>query len=258
MILAWALPPRSIGVCLGSGPPCYKLFFHEWSCLGSGGSARLFPEVPKVGRTAPATRGVYTSAPGVPRRAGWSSLVPPIRPPSVGVAYSGPRPPGGARRQVQPARSRCRCSRRRRRHRGARALFYPGFLLSPGISGDIAKGRPGSCHGGQGLPLLPHCQEGKLQLGGAPGQRGGQGRGRTRPPHTCTSGFSATSPCIPLAFSLSPPSAALLRIAPSNAPSRLLLAPLSLPLSPCAREPQFPDAASLLLESPADRTPVSV
>lgn len=93
------------------------------------------------------------------------------------------------RRQVHPARSHCRCSRRRRRHRGARALFYPGFLLSPEISGDISKGRPGSRHGGQGLPLLPHCQEGKLQLGGAPGQRGGQGRGRMRPPHTCTSGL---------------------------------------------------------------------
>lgn len=53
----------------------------------------MFPEVPKVGRTAPAPRGVYTSAPGVPRRAGWSSLVPPIRPPSVGVAYSGPALP---------------------------------------------------------------------------------------------------------------------------------------------------------------------
>lgn len=148
------------------------------------------------------------------------------------------------RRQVHPARSRCRSSRRRRRHRGARALFYPGFLLSPGISGDISKGRPGSRHGGQGLPLLPHCQEGKLQLGGAPGQRGGQGRGRTRPPHTCTSGLLRhLTPCTARFLSIFPACCASL-----DRPLKCSLSPSLWVFYPCpslwAREPQILDALS--------------
>lgn len=49
-------------------------------------------------------------------------------------------------------------------------------MWSPRVSGDIPKGRPGSHHGGKGLPLLPHSQEGELQPGGTPGQQSGQGR----------------------------------------------------------------------------------
>lgn len=45
-------------------------------------------------------------------------------------------------------------------------------------------------------------------------------------------GFSATSPCVPLAFSPSPPRAALLQIAPSSVPSHAFsVGPLSLPCS---------------------------
>lgn len=97
-----------------------------------------------------------------------------------GRALKWPRPPAGFLALSPPGRSSCERPCRRCQHRGARALFHPGFLLSPGVSGDIPKGRPGSRHGGQRLPLLPHCQEGELQLGGTPGQRGGQGRGRSR------------------------------------------------------------------------------
>lgn len=45
-------------------------------------------------------------------------------------------------------------------------------------------------------------------------------------------GFSATSPGVPLAFTPSPPRAALLRIAPSSVPSHAFsVGPLSLPFS---------------------------
>lgn len=181
------------------------------------------------------------------------------RPPLHGRGFKTIPPfPVEPRRQVHPARSCCRCTRSRRRHRGARALFYPGFLLSPGISGDISKGRPGSRHGGQGLPLLPHCQEGKLQLGGAPGQRGGQGRGRTRPPHTCTSGLLRhLTLCTARFLSIFPACCAFpdLSLKCSLSPSLWVLYPCP---SLCAREPQILDAAFLLPKRPADRTPVSV
>ena len=52
-------------------------------------------------------------------------------------------------------------------------------MWSHRVSGDIPTGRPGSCHGSQGLPLLPHGQESELQLGSTPGQQSSQGlRGR--------------------------------------------------------------------------------
>lgn len=62
------------------------------------------------------------------------------------------------------------------RHRGAGAAFLLRVLWSHRVSGDIPKGRPGGRHGGQGLPLLPHGQEGQLQPGGTPGEQSGQGR----------------------------------------------------------------------------------
>lgn len=63
------------------------------------------------------------------------------------------------------------------RHRGAGAPFRLGVLWSPRVSCDIPKSRPGSHHGGQGLPLLPHGQEGELQPGGTPVQQSGEGPG---------------------------------------------------------------------------------
>lgn len=183
-----------------------------------------------------------TWAPGTPRPA-----------PPGGRALPWPRP--SSRRAGLGAfglEAGCQSPRRRgARHRGAGAPFRLGVLYSHRVSGDTAKGRPGSRHGGQGLPLLPLGQEGELQPGGAPGQQSGQGRRGRGSPWTLRSGSVSLSlfPLLPLSVAHTYSPGSLSHCLPSLPSLWIKPAPPSSP-RPCPCPRSSPPGSSSLLPLP--------
>ena len=188
-------------------PPCFPppglfpclLFSAASSTLGVQQSSAAAPGPGAATPPRPSTPGGVSALPHL--GGSWSVSRP--RPPMGGPAVAPPPSVRAAGLGTFRLEADCQSpGRHRRPHRGAGVPFCLGVLWSNRVSSDIPKGRPGSRHGGQGLPLLPHRQEGELQPGGIPRQQSGQGR-RGRDFHLDFACPSVFSPCVTVSLSTS-------------------------------------------------------
>lgn len=174
---------------------------------------RVFPEVPKVVRTAPAPGGVCKFAPGTPRRAGWASLVPPtalrgrgLKQPRLSLWSLGVRStqleaavgvPVAAAGIVELGPS-----------------FTRDFCCRLGSAVTSQRAGPAAAMVAKDYPFYLTVKRSNCSLeaplgSGVAKDEVGRALHTPAPPS-----FSATSPCVPLAFFPSSPRAVLLRIAP--------------------------------------------